>query len=101
MIRQMKYTSSVIGLNFIVLFGAMLALNCLPFENSFIYFMPPLSIMLFDFVQGLRFYHKGEIQKARIFILAAIIILTIGFSSCVTIRFKQKRSSKTEYQNRR
>ena len=97
----MKYSGSVIGLNFIVLFGMMLVLNNLEFENSFVYFIPPLIIMLFDIAQGIRLYYKGKIQRARIFILAAIIILTVGFSSCVTIRFKQRRPSKTEYQNRK
>lgn len=72
--------------------------NCLQFEHPFMCMLPALLIISFDMVQGVYWYYRGEIQKAKTFILAGVLIILIGSSSCVTIRFRNTQPKKTEHQ---
>src|SRR4051812_5620430 len=91
----MKHVTSIIGINLIVLLSAVLCLNSLStVKYEFIYFLPVIVLVVFNIVKSMICYYKGEAHKAKSFILSCLLILMIGGSSCVTIKFKSKAPQK-------
>jgi hypothetical protein len=87
----MKHVSSITGINLIVLLIAILFVNSLPtFEHAIIYFLPLIVLVVFNTVLVIICLYKGEKNKAKSFILSCLLILIIGGSSCVTIKFRSK-----------
>jgi uncharacterized membrane protein len=99
----MKKTSSIIGTNLIVLFISIILLSTIKNPSSnFVYFIPVFVLVGFNIIKSCICFYNGDTSKAKTFILSSILILIIGGSSCVTIKFKSKppqQKSKSTIQN--
>lgn len=84
----MNYLLKILGVNLIVLIAYSLIIRGLstkPYRNLNILMISAVLIILHILVNliiGRVFYSKGEMEKGRVFMLSAGIVLLIGFSSC-------------------
>jgi thiol:disulfide interchange protein len=90
----MKQVSSITGVNLIVLLIAILVVNSLSVMYEVIYFLPLIVLFVFNAVLSIIYFYKGNPNKAKSFILSCLLILIIGGSSCVTIKFRSKAPKK-------
>ncbi|MCC6371524.1 MAG: hypothetical protein IT236_11015, partial [Bacteroidia bacterium] len=88
---MMKHIRLIAGVNFLILFSSMLLLSGLDsVENEVLFFIPVLVLTLANGLIGIISYKRGLKAQASSFILSALMVLIIGGSSCVTIKFKSK-----------
>ena len=88
----MKSIQKIIVINF-----SLLVIWFLIFQNniqtlSFIYYLFPVIILsIINGVLSIIYYKKGIKNKAQSFLLAGVLILIIGGSSCVSIKIEPKK----------
>lgn len=88
----MKNFKSIIGVSFMALVILLLLVdNWTEFSNNWKYIFPVLFISFINIILGLFFYYKNNKSKANTYILSSLLVLIIGGSSCVSIKFKEKK----------
>jgi hypothetical protein len=86
----MKHFKSIIGFSFLMLILAVITLTLFNFDSQ-VLLIPVFVITVINLLAALHQYKKGEKVKANTFMLSSLLILMIGGSSCVTIKFKRDR----------
>lgn len=86
----MKHFKSIIGFSFLMLIMAVITLTFFNFDSQ-VLLIPVFVITVLNLLAALYQYKKGEKTKAHTFMLSSLLILLIGGSSCVTIKFKRDR----------
>ncbi|MFY8069026.1 MAG: hypothetical protein ACOVMG_02925 [Flavobacterium sp.] len=86
----MKHFKSIIGFSFLMLILACITLTFFNFDSQFL-LIPVFGITVINLLAALYQYKKGQKSKAHTFMLSSLLILLIGGSSCVTIKFKRDR----------
>ena len=89
----MNKNTLIIAVNLIVLLTSVLIFRSLDIteEHNFIfYFSTWIVLVVFNSVKSVICFYKGETPKAKTFVLSGLLVLIIGSSSCVSIRFRNK-----------
>lgn len=88
----MKSISLIAAINFTLLLGSILFLSGIEVpENEAVFYLPVIILTGINFIIGAVFGYKGLHSQAKRFILNGLVVLIIGGSSCVTIKFKTKK----------
>ncbi|HYG50518.1 MAG TPA: hypothetical protein VD905_06425 [Flavobacteriales bacterium] len=87
----MKHVTSITGINFFVLLVALVILTPMEFNNSFVYFIPVIALVVLNFLVGTIYYLSRERERAKRFMLSGLIVFVIGSSSCVTIVPRERK----------
>jgi hypothetical protein len=69
---------------------AVITLTFFNFDSQ-VLLIPVFVITVLNLLAALYQYKKGEKAKTHTFMLSSLLILLIGGSSCVTIKFKRDR----------
>ena len=80
------------GINFAILIALVLILtgfNVLEYE--LIYWVPVIGLLSFNVLKSVFYFYLGDLSKARTYLLSSLLVLIIGGSSCVAIKFKPKK----------
>lgn len=87
----MKNNNLIIGLNLIVLFIFVLFFQIFDADGNFIFCVLSLIILaIINLVNCIIYFRKGDKPKAQSFVLSGLLVLIIGSSSCVSIKFRNK-----------
>lgn len=93
----MKNTTYIIGINFILLVISILWLKAIyNVESEIIYFIPVIALTALNIVLCLVYFYKGKKGLAKAFMLAGLIVLVVGTSSCVSIKPRKKKKKKKQ-----
>ena len=89
----MKNSISIIGINLLALLLLFVIAGMLDTNengNLFLYYFPILILGVINIIIGSIYYYKGNKRKAKLFVLACLLIVVIGDSACVSIHFKPR-----------
>jgi hypothetical protein len=89
----MKKISHISIVNFIILLISVGLCNGVNItQTGFILFI--LILFALNMIVGMAYFFSNQKVKAKLFVLSGLLILLIGGSSCVTIRFRSKAKKK-------
>jgi hypothetical protein len=91
----MKQTTYIIGINFLVLVISILWIKAMNnVESELIYFFPVFALTALNIALCLVYFYKGNKVLSKTFMLAGLIVLVVGTSSCVSIKPRRKKKKK-------
>ena len=89
----MNKNNSIIGINLIVLFISVSTIHNFDEEGNYslvIYCVSIIALAVSNIAYSAVCFYREDMSKAKSFILSALVVLIIGGSSCVSIKFRNK-----------
>lgn len=88
----MRHITSIAGINFVLLLISLLILTVVKTEDGEMMFMIPVMVLTLvnTVLFGIASYY-GKKNRARSFLLSALVVLVVGTSSCVVIKPRKKK----------